>query len=88
MAVGGTIQCIGRILNCPTPTWRKSSKPWRFTTNYTRAQKREDNSYKDLADRLKKKEPQSETPTEARVRRGHEDFRAWPSFFDLVPHLL
>ena len=36
---------------------------------YTLAQNREDGSYKELADRLKKKEPQSETRTPERVKK-------------------
>ncbi len=36
---------------------------------YTVAQKREDGSYKELAERLKRKEPQSETRIPERVKK-------------------
>ena len=50
----------------------KIIKALEFYFSYSRAQRREDNSYTELADRLKKKEPQSETrqPERAVKKRG------------------
>jgi hypothetical protein len=47
----------------------KITKALEWYYAYTVAQKRDDGSYKELAERLKKKEPQSETRTPERVKK-------------------